>query len=214
MPLDENLEITPGNVGKMRILNALSRLAQDSRFEDITVKDICRGAGISRQTFYRHFSSKFDAVNWLWITLEQDCIRRLGRDLTWHESLLIMFGHARDYFDFFKATLSEGMESSFDFGVKARATCLADTITGQLGLTLTPDLKLQIEFFAVGEAYTVKSLMASSDSLDAEALTRQMEKCIPGELKDLLDGAVTAKRAAEAGRQSQDDARTPAKSAP
>ena len=210
MPLDENLEITPGNVGKMRIVNALSRLAHDSRFENITVKDICQAAGISRQTFYRHFASKFDAVNWLWITLEQDCIRRLGRDLTWHESLLIMFGHARDYFDFFKATRSEGMESSFDFGVKARATCLADTITDQLGLPLTPDLKLQIEFFAVGEAYTIESLMASSDSLDAEDLARQMEKCVPGELKDLLDGAVTAKRAAEADRPTHGDGRASA----
>ena len=44
---------------KMKILHAV-----DKSLDRITIAEICENAGISRQTFYRHFQSKYDIPWW------------------------------------------------------------------------------------------------------------------------------------------------------
>lgn len=45
-----------------RILEALLKLMEQEEYNDITVKNICKQAGISRQTFYYLFESKDEIV--------------------------------------------------------------------------------------------------------------------------------------------------------
>ena len=49
---------------KMRIFDALDRLAAAKSFDKISVTQICTEAGVSRATFYRHFSDKFSIPQW------------------------------------------------------------------------------------------------------------------------------------------------------
>lgn len=51
----ESIFTSPDLSTKMKILHAVSK-----SLDQITVGEICRNAGISRQTFYRHFESKYD----------------------------------------------------------------------------------------------------------------------------------------------------------
>lgn len=51
----ESIFTSPDLSTKMRILHAVNK-----SLDQITVSEICRNAGISRQTFYRHFESKYD----------------------------------------------------------------------------------------------------------------------------------------------------------
>ncbi len=43
---------------RQRLLHAFQRLAQERRFEEITLEDIARDAGLGRATLYRHFGCK------------------------------------------------------------------------------------------------------------------------------------------------------------
>ena len=43
-----------------KIENGMIRLLEDKPYKDINVKDICRESGISRETFYQHYTNKDD----------------------------------------------------------------------------------------------------------------------------------------------------------
>lgn len=43
-----------------KIENGMMRLLEDKPYKDINVKDICRESGISRGTFYQHYTNKDD----------------------------------------------------------------------------------------------------------------------------------------------------------
>ena len=43
-----------------KIENDMIRLLEDKPYKDINVKDICRESGISRGTFYQHYTNKDD----------------------------------------------------------------------------------------------------------------------------------------------------------
>lgn len=66
LTLGENIFNSPDLSIKMKILHAVNK-----SLDQITVAEICRNAGISRQTFYRHFESKYDIPWWYSIFCRQ-----------------------------------------------------------------------------------------------------------------------------------------------
>lgn len=65
---------------RIRILKSVEK-----PLEIITVNDICKNAGISRQTFYNHFESKHMLRSWWSEYCEQSSLDRIGIDLSWEE---------------------------------------------------------------------------------------------------------------------------------
>lgn len=60
MKLSENpILSSPDLKTKFKIMRAI-----DAPLDKLSVKDICEKAGVSRDTFYRHFSSKYDIAIW------------------------------------------------------------------------------------------------------------------------------------------------------
>ncbi|KAA8732337.1 TetR/AcrR family transcriptional regulator [Corynebacterium tuscaniense] len=47
---------------RLRIVESAARLVEKHGFDDVTVEDICAGAGISRRTFFNYMKSKDEAV--------------------------------------------------------------------------------------------------------------------------------------------------------
>ena len=45
---------------KRSIHNALKRLLKEKKFDEISVKDICKEGDLSRGTFYLHYKDKYD----------------------------------------------------------------------------------------------------------------------------------------------------------
>ncbi len=52
------------NQSRSWIFEALQQLMFNSAYHDITIAQIVEKAGVSRQTFYRHFKTKSDVINW------------------------------------------------------------------------------------------------------------------------------------------------------
>ncbi len=50
------------NESKELILKAFIRILEKKKFEDITISDIAKEAGVVRMTFYRHFDKKEDII--------------------------------------------------------------------------------------------------------------------------------------------------------
>lgn len=53
-----------GDITVVRILDATEELMRDISFDHLKVTDICEKAGISRQTFYKHFKDKYEIAQW------------------------------------------------------------------------------------------------------------------------------------------------------
>lgn len=65
-------------VTKQRILNAFNDLIERNGFDNVTVFDIVRHAGVSRATFYRHFKDKYDVMNYNYSSLVNRHITESG----------------------------------------------------------------------------------------------------------------------------------------
>ncbi|WP_139652700.1 TetR/AcrR family transcriptional regulator [Raoultibacter phocaeensis] len=63
---------------KLRIMHAV-----DGSLDQITVADLCEKTGISRQTFYRNFDSKY-SLHWWWPThIHKFYLVEVGRTIDW-----------------------------------------------------------------------------------------------------------------------------------
>jgi probable dihydroxyacetone kinase regulator len=56
------------NITKHVLADSLKRLMEKTAFNQITVKDIVRDCGLTRQAFYYHFKDKYDLMNWIYYT--------------------------------------------------------------------------------------------------------------------------------------------------
>ena len=59
--------------------------------DKITVTDIVKHSGMTRQTFYRYFQDKYDLVNWYFEKLADKSFRQIGNSSTLKEGLVKKF---------------------------------------------------------------------------------------------------------------------------
>ncbi len=71
---------------------ALFTLMANDEYQKITVLEICQHAGLSRRTFYRHFRTKKDVLNYMLGQLLQDFIIEFGSEsLSFEEAVMGSF---------------------------------------------------------------------------------------------------------------------------
>ena len=63
---------------KFRLVTSIGECMKQYPLEDITVDQVARGAGLSRQTFYRHFRDKYDLINWYFDKLLLESFDEMG----------------------------------------------------------------------------------------------------------------------------------------
>lgn len=56
------MQYTSGDYSRHYITEALFRLMEDNPFNEITISDVAKKAGVGRATFYRYFNSKEDVL--------------------------------------------------------------------------------------------------------------------------------------------------------
>lgn len=54
------------NITKRELAESLKRLVSERLFEHVTVGDIVKECGMNRQTFYYHFSDKYELLDWIY----------------------------------------------------------------------------------------------------------------------------------------------------
>ena len=191
---------------KLKIVNAISLLVEEKPLGDIRVSEICETAGVSRKTFYKHFPSKYDAIQWFWANMAAESVRRLGRDLTWFESLKLGFERFYENYAFFDVVSKErGFESLVEFGPRVRESALEKTIEENLGVPLSNELRIQAKFFAISEPHIILDILRSNpDGFDPEFAARILDSCVPRELHDLIDSAVIRQNECEHGNPLDD----------
>lgn len=68
---------------KIAIIRAMDELMAERSLEEIRTVDICAHAGVSRQTFYRNFSDKYQAAIWFMEEGAWHSVRQIGVTCGW-----------------------------------------------------------------------------------------------------------------------------------
>lgn len=91
---------------KQLIKNVLMDLCQKYSFRKISVQKIAQEAGINRQTFYYHFTDKYDLLRWVYY---EDCLRYLDPPSlsldNWEEQALKMLKAIAEQKEFYTSTV-------------------------------------------------------------------------------------------------------------
>lgn len=188
--------IDPQDTVKIRVARALAELLSDSAYEKITISQICKTAGIAKQTFYNHFSSKYDVATWFWLHAAQRFLFRVGVDLTWSESISKNLAYVDPFTEFFQIIFKgEHTDSGRRFAFGKRVESLTETVEMRLRAPLSNSLRFQIIFFADGESRLLTIREYGSLLKDRATYAKCLEACVPTELRNLLDSAVLKERA-------------------
>ena len=125
LTLGENIFNSPDLSIKMKILHAVNK-----SLDQITVAEICRNAGISRQTFYRHFESKYDIPWWYSIFCRQFYLNEIGRTIDWKTGYYHHLRLIAQERDFFRESIQYSINTPFGQTImpENRKSVLFDTL--------------------------------------------------------------------------------------
>lgn len=180
--------VSTGYKMKMRLFKALRERMEDTPFEKITVRSICNEAGISRASFYCHFTDKYEVATWYAGLLAQCGIYETGRSLSWREGMLKTLRGMRAVDPFFQIL---GKAYGDDFltkgSVDRREENLKQTISTFKGIEADSALKLQVRSLALIETYLTNEWLMRNSIQSAELFVDDLGTAVPRELKKFID---------------------------
>ena len=159
--------------------------AVDQPLARLTVNDICQKAGISKQTFYSRFSSKYDIPNWFCAYHEKIFLYEIGRTLSWEDGLGGLFGAYENRRDFLYFTSIQTRDTGSETKARHRMV-LKETLERYRGIPVTHDVKFLIEAFLELEVFLAGEWFRSGMSPCGDVFTKLFIDCVPARLYSML----------------------------
>lgn len=168
---------------KMRILRACDR-----SLDDLSVDEICSKAGVSRQTFYRNFSSKYDIFAWHAVEVETLYLAEVGRTLTWSEGYGYHFKLLAQEREHYAAALqyTKGKAFGRDCMPEHRETVIFKTLSDHHHLEITERVAYCVRSYAKIET-ELANVWVREGLQDPEVFALSMADMVPRLLVDLMD---------------------------
>ncbi|WP_279127361.1 TetR family transcriptional regulator [Acidaminococcus fermentans] len=172
--------------GKYRLAEAVKRLMARQSLEDITVKEITGEAGVSRQTFYRHFLDKYDLVNWYFDELLANSFREMGYGRTIYEGLVRKFRYIQAEKVFFRAAFQSDQQNNLkDHDFRKIYGFYQDLYRKKTGEDLDRGVLALLEMYCQASIYmTVKWVSRGTRDAAPEELAELMLQAMPPALID------------------------------
>ncbi|WP_288274119.1 TetR/AcrR family transcriptional regulator C-terminal domain-containing protein [uncultured Acidaminococcus sp.] len=172
--------------GKYRLAEAVKQLMGRQSLEDITVKEITGEAGVSRQTFYRHFLDKYDLVNWYFDELLANSFREMGYGRTIYEGLVRKFRYIQAEKVFFRAAFQSDQQNNLkDHDFQKIYGFYQDLYREKTGEDLDRGVLALLEMYCQASIYmTVKWVSRGTRDAAPEELAELMLQAMPPALID------------------------------
>ena len=175
-----------GDLGRLRLAEAMKRCMARHGLEDITIKEITAEAGVSRQTFYHHFLDKYDLVNWYFDRLLGESFREMGFGGTIYEGLVRKFHFLPAEKVFFRNAFgSEQQNNLKDHDFRQIFAFYQELYWKKSGTTLDGESLALLEMYCQASIYmTVKWVECDKGHTTPEQLAELMLKAMPPALID------------------------------
>jgi len=170
-----------------RLSRAIKGLLKTSSLERLSVRDIAAEAGVSRQTFYRHFRDKYVLVNWCFDVLARQCFEEMGVTHSLREGLVLKFDFIRNERAFFaQAFRSTDSNSVKEHDYQFILEFYSNIIRKRAGKPLGDDLRFILELYCHGSiAMTVEWAVTGMEK-SSETLADDLIAALPPKLAEIL----------------------------
>lgn len=173
---------------RAHILQKMFVCLETTLLDDLTVSAVCRKAGISRTTFYRLFSGKYDVYNWhLRVTMRSN-FAQVGDVFSWDQALLRFFRSMdanRKLSQMFFASGSPGSPREMCLEYVQRA--LRRSVGMRFRESDSIPHRYEFEILAFSRAFTLALVDWLESDAPAYSAVDDMLTIIPRELYDMLN---------------------------
>lgn len=169
---------------KMRILHAV-----DKSLDRMTISEICKNAGISRQTFYRHFQSKYDIPWWHSIFCRQFYLNEIGRTIGWRTGYYHHMRLISQEREFYRMAIQYSINVPFGRSImpENRQAVLLETLRDWRHVTVDHNLEFIVASFSKLECEVMNDWFRSDAPTDLRGWTEDLISLVPDRLYRALD---------------------------
>lgn len=175
----EDIFESPEIKTKMKILHGV-----DKSLDQITISEICRNAGVSRQTFYRHFKSKFDIPWWHAIFCRQFYLNEIGRTIDWETGYYHHLRLISQERDFYRKSIQYSISTPFGQTVmpENRKTVLLETLEKYRHVPIDHNMMFMVEVFSKLECEVLNDWFRSDQETNLVQWTDDLLSIVPDRL--------------------------------
>lgn len=175
---------------KMKILHGVNK-----SLDQITISEICANAGVSRQTFYRHFESKYDIPWWHSIFCRQFYLNEIGRTIDWETGYYHHLRLIDQERDFYRKSIQYSINTPFGQTVmpENRKTVLLETLERYRRVSVDHNMMFLVEIFSKLECEVLNDWFRSDQPTNLAQWTDDLVSLVPDRLFRALQIEVPSK---------------------
>ncbi len=179
--------IRKGEKTKYRLAESMQQCMETTPVDDITVRQIVEGCGLTRQTFYRNFLDKYDLINWYFDKLLAESFVYMGSGETVYEGLVKKFDFIKKERIFFTAAFrSDDQNSLKQHDFEEIFSFYKNLIQQKTGYPPDKDLLFLLELYCHGSIdMTVKWVLGGMKE-PIEEMAKRLVSSMPARLETLF----------------------------
>ncbi|MEG0593218.1 MAG: TetR/AcrR family transcriptional regulator C-terminal domain-containing protein [Coprobacillus sp.] len=165
---------------------SIKDLMHKQPLDKITVTDIVKRSGMTRQTFYRYFQDKYDLVNWYFEKLADKSFRQIGNSSTLREGLIKKFTFLlNDKVFFMQAFQSKDFNNVENYDYQCILEFYQNIIQKKLG-DIPLDIMFLLEMYCHGSITMTVSWATKGMIEKPEVVAELLLDALPPKLEQLL----------------------------
>ena len=155
---------------------------------EITVAEICAGAGISRKRFYTLFGGKEDVFRWYLDLCFNASIYEIGRTFTWREGVEALLHYISEERETFRISLRDRTEPASRYWPmnQARTKNMKSTLELK-DIAIDRRLELEMELYSSMVPTLIRHWIETNGEISVEEYASLWVDCVPGTLKNMLE---------------------------
>lgn len=189
-------ENEPGIDMKLRIVRAVMQAAETQPFAQMKVGEICKLAGISRQTFYRHFMDKYDVLTWYNEQLYHRFSHDIGTSLTMTEARheMILKAHEERLFYAMALKTVEDYNSLLPTISRQLYENWSSSLSSLPNFPYTPRMDFQLKALSKIGPQIIAEWVAGGCQAPIDEFEPLFDSIVPPDLIEIIDGYVSNRR--------------------
>ena len=165
---------------------SLKDLMVNQSLDKMTVTDIVKHSGMTRQTFYRYFKDKYDLVNWYFEKLADKSFRQIGNSSTLKEGLVKKFTFIfNDKVFFSQAFQSKDYNNVEHYDYQCILEFYTHIIEKKIG-AIPKDILFLLEMYCHGSITMTVNWATTGMKESPEVIADLLIDALPPKLKELL----------------------------
>lgn len=168
--------MSESTITKTALSESVIELCQHKRFEKISISDITEKCGLNRQTFYYHFTDKYDLLAWIYQERTFKDLRGDVRLDNWEAQVCLMLDSIQTHHNFYRNTVTAD-PNTFAVVFGRVTTALFLELFARLdknGLVSMADRRFYAKFFSYGCSGVVIEWIQDGARVSADSIGHQL----------------------------------------